>query len=722
MKQRELKFFVNLIIMMNIVSIGYAHSQETQDGQEIQSDLAIERIIVTAQRKEESIQNTPVSISALGADGIERMQIDNAKDLSQVMPNVLIKPVTGGSAGITASIRGGSVSDGANLTSEAEVGIYIDGVYQPRSAASFIESLDLARIEVLRGPQGTLYGRNSSAGALKIISRIPDEMFRLKNEVGIGRWNEIYDKFTVSGPLSDDQKLRGGISGMVRERDGGRQFNVTQDKEVGAEDYKGFQTDLYYEGDTFTARWKNFFTDYISDGTYASAVDPFQLDNPYDELPFTSGEIDKVLSPFESYTIDKQYGTSIHLTQEINDTMKLLSITSWSKLKNDWAVGFSGAVAFSALGIDAEGYTELFERDSVSEQKSFTQELQLQGDAFNNSVSYIAGLYYFRETGQQALNSTIFFTPSYTDFDIVTDSYAAFGQVNINITDKVDIIIGGRYTQDKKFLDATIAESAVNRQDKFTKFTPKFGINYQANDDLFIYTSFTEGFKAGGYNSLASSAEALNSPFDMQVVSAYELGIKSEWLNNRLRINAAGFFNDYTNLQQQTLDNQGAFITENYDAEHKGIELEVSARLTPEMTLWANGVSQDSGYTDSGSGGNIAPGDLLNNKMSNVFNYQYAVGLDYSDDIGPGTLSIGANLNHRDDSYSTADNSVLGHVKPRTLIDAYASYAYENWKVTLSGKNLNNEKYWFTGFGFGLLQARFMADPMTWRLSVSYEL
>jgi len=255
--------------MMNIVSIGYAQNQETKDSQEAQADLTIERIIVTAQRKEQSIQNTPVAISALGPDDIEKMQIDNAKDLSQVMPNVLIKPVKGGSAGITASISGGSVSDGANLTSEAEVGVYIDDVYQPRSAE-----------------------------ALKIISRIPDEMFRLKNEVSIGRWNEIYDKFTASEPLSDDQKLRSGISGLVRERDGGRQYNATQDKEVGVEDYKGFQTDLYYEGDTFTARCKNFFTDYTSDGTYASAVDPFQLDNPYHELSFTSGEIDKVLSPF----------------------------------------------------------------------------------------------------------------------------------------------------------------------------------------------------------------------------------------------------------------------------------------------------------------------------------------------------------------------------------------------------------------------------------------
>ncbi|GAB2679010.1 hypothetical protein [Aliiglaciecola aliphaticivorans] len=108
--------------------------------------------------------------------------------------------------------------------------------------------------------------------------------------------------------------------------------------------------------------------------------------------------------------------------------------------------------------------------------------------------------------------------------------------------------------------------------------------------------------------------------------------------------------------------------------------------------------------------------------MTNVFEFQYAMGLDYTKDIGDGTLMMGTNLNHRDDYYSTADNSEIGHIEPVTLIDAYLAYAYDGWKVTLSGKNLGNEKYAFTGFGFSLLQPRFMADPMTWRLSVSYEL
>ncbi len=685
-------------------------------------NLAIENIVVTAQRTEQNIQSTPVSITAFSAEDIANLQIDNAKDLGQVAPNVLIKPVTGGSAGITPFIRGGSVTDGAIITSEPEVGIYIDDVYQPRTAASFIEALDIERIEVLRGPQGTLYGRNSSAGALKIISRKPSETFTLKNEAGVGTWNEFYDKLSFSGPLSDDGKLRGGFSGMYRDRDGGRQYNATQEKDVGEETFKGFQTDLYYEGDTYSARLKAFYTDYESDGLYASSLDPFQMTGSYQDYPYNSGSIDTVLSPFESSTSDEQMGTSLHLSTDINQSLTLTSVTSWTNLKDDWATGFSGGVPNSVLGIPGDGYLELFARSSESDQKSFTQEFQLSGDAFENYMSYVGGLYYFRESGTQEIYSEIFFGPGQTNFDITTESYAVFGQVNLNVTEKLGVILGGRYTEDNKSLDAVVAGEIVDRKDDFSKFTPKAAIEYQASDDMLLFASYTEGFKAGGYNGLASSAQALNSPFEPQEVSAYELGMKSDWWHNRLRLNIAGFFNEYSNLQTGLVTNDAIFVMENYDAEHKGIEIELSAQLTEELYVWANGVHQSSKYTGtSATGGAASTGSLLGNRMTHVFDSQYAVGFDYSVALGDGTLGFGANANHRGEFYSTLDNAEIGHVNARTLVDAYVSYAYDQWKFSLAGKNLTDEKYWFTGFGFSVVQPRFMADPMTWRLSASYE-
>ncbi|MFV8819339.1 TonB-dependent receptor [Haliea sp. E17] len=685
------------------------------------SNLVIENIVVTAQRKAESIQETPVSISALSAEDVEKLQIDNVKDLSQVMPNVLFKPVTGGSAGIGPYIRGGGTTDGANITSEAEVGIYIDDVFQPRSAASFIEALNVERIEVLRGPQGTLYGRNSSAGALKIITARPAEEFTLRNEVGMGRWEEFYNKLSLSGPLTEDGALRAGFSGMYRDRDGGRQENVTRNEEVGAEEYKGFQADLYYEGERYTARLKGYYSDFDSDGLWASALDPFQMDRPYDDIPFTSGAIDKLLSPYESYTSDTQYGASLHLDFDLGETTSLSSVTSWGELDDDWAVGFSGGVANEALGIPYPGYLELFQRESVSEQDSVTQELQLQGELFDSFVSYVAGLYYFRETGTQEVTSEIFFTPAYTVFDITTDSYAAFGQASMHFSDDLTVTLGGRYTEDEKSIDAIVGGGTVDRSDSWNEFTPKAAVEYRISDDMMVFASYTEGFKAGGYNGLADNPVALGSPFEPQTVEAYEVGLKSEWWDNRLRINLAGFYNEYASLQQQAVTNEGVFITENYDAEHQGIEAEISLLLTPSISLWANGVYQDSEYTDTAASGGVSTGSLVGNRMTNVFDYQFTVGVDYSQDIGPGTLALGANVNTRDDFFSTSDNAPIGHIEPLTMVDAYASYSWDRWKLALSGKNLTDEKYWFTGFGFSVVQPRFMADPMTWRLGLSYQ-
>ena len=714
MKKNRLTLLISASFLGLLPFTSSAQSQEDKD------ELEIENITVTAQRKAQSVQSAPVSITALSARDIERMQIDNAKDLSQVAPNVNIQPVTGGSASIAPYVRGGGVRDTALITSEAEVGIYIDDVYQPRSAASFIEMLDLERIEVLRGPQGTLYGRNSSAGAIKFVSRTPDELFRFKNEAGVGSWNEVYNKLVVSGALTDDGALRGGLSAMYRDRDGGRQYNRTLDKEVGAERFAGAQGDLFYEGSDYDLRFKAYFTDYESDGLQASALDSTQMSAPYRDIPFLSGSIDIVSSPEESSTKDKQYGANLKVSAALSDTTEFVSITAYNNLQDDWAIGYSGGVPPSALGMPGDTPLELFYRDSKSDQDSFTQELQLQGDLMNGQYSYIGGLYYFTESGSQFINSVLFFAPGYTEFNITTDSYAGFGQVTWHASDELDLTLGGRYTKDDKELDAMVSGEAVSRKDDFSRFTPKLGIDYQMADNVLVFASFTGGFKAGGYNGLASTAEALGTVVQMQTMDAYEVGFKSDWMKRRLRFNLSAFFNDYEKLQQGVVTSEGVFIAENYDAEHKGIEAEIQYRVSSNFSIWANGVYQSNEYTKTYASNGESSGALLGNRMSGAFDYQLAAGGDYTIDLGEGVFTLGANMNRRGDYYSTADNAEIGHVPAMTLYDAYMSYELGHWKVKLAGKNLTDEKVWFTGFGFAQVQPRFMADPRTWRLSVSY--
>lgn len=679
-------------------------------------------IVVTATRTEQSLQKVPVAVTAFSGEALTRLQVRSVKDLSQIAPNVSITAVTGGSAGITPYVRGGGTTDGANITSEPEVGFYIDDVYQPRAAASFIEALDIDRIEVLRGPQGTLYGRNSSAGAVKIVTRVPGDTLALKSEVGLGTWGDRYAKGAISGPVSSDDNWRLGFSGLVRDRDGGRQYNETLNKKVGAEKFQGFQGDLYYAGNRVKARLKGFYSNYKSDGLYAVGLDPITTTTDYLAIQPTSGSYRTVSSPTPSFTRDRQYGTSLNVTADLTDTLKLSSVTGWSHLTDDWGIDFSGGVPLSAIGVPSSAYAALYDRQSYSHQTSFSQEVQLRGTALGTFLSYVGGLYFFREAGEQRISSSVFFTPSKLRLGVTTNSYAAFGQVGFHFTPKLTVTVGGRYTEDHKQLDAAVNGTAVKRGDTFKDFLPKADVNYQLLPTVLAYASYSEGFKAGGYNGLADNAQALDSPFAPQKVKAYEIGLKSDLFDHRARINLSAFINDYTNLQQQLVTDAGVFLTQNYNARHKGIEAEISVRPVSILTLWTNGVYNDGRYGSTSSNSNVTVGSYINNYMTNVFKYQATIGADLAIPFGRGKFVLGGNYSYKSDYYTSPDNSLYGHVPSTGLVDGYVGYTLDRVTVRLQGKNLTDDRYWTTGFGFSVVRPRFLADPRTLRLSIAYQL
>jgi len=678
-------------------------------------------ITVTATRTASSVQKVAVAVTAVGAETIAKQGITNVKDLSQIAPNVQIRTVSGGSAGITPFIRGGGVTDGANVTSEPEVGIYIDDVYQPRAAASFIDLIDIERIEVLRGPQGTLYGRNSSAGALKIVSKMPSATPGLKVELGTGSWAERSVKLVGNAPLSADGAWRAGFSGLYRGRDGGQQYNATLGKKVGAEDYVGLKGDLAYVAGGVTARLSGYYSNLDGDGLYPVALSPSYTGSSYTLVQPTSGNYRTVLSPSQSFTKVVQYGASLNVVADLGGSAKLTSISSWSHLRDNWAQDFSGGVAWAALGSSLPGYVALFDRTSGLHDSSVSQEVQVHGDVLAQKVSYVAGVYFFRETGSQLVKSSIFFTPSTTNFGIETISYAAFGQVGVHFTPELTLSVGGRYTRDDKTLDAVIAGTAVKRKDSWGTFLPKVALEYQVTPRVLAYASFSEGFKAGGYNGLASTAVALNSPYDPQKMKAYEIGVKSEFFDRKAKVNISAFFNDYSSLQQQSVTGTGAFVTQNYAADHKGVEVEFSLRPVAGLTLWANGTWNDGKYKAAAN--TIAGvGSYVGNAMTNVFKYQVTGGSDVSIPVAGGDLSIGGNANLRSDYYSTPDNLYIGHV-PQTLIaNGYVGFAKDRWSLRANVKNITNEQVWTTGFAFSVVRPRYASDPRSWHLTFAYKL
>lgn len=671
----------------------------------------LEEVTVTAQRTSERLQDVPLSVSAFSAESMDRLQINSVLDLTRLTPNVKFDNVTGGTTGLKAYIRGGGITDGGTITAESEVGVYIDDVYMARISAAVIDFAEVERIELMRGPQGVLYGRNTSAGAVNIITRGPSQEFKATTQIGYGTWNERRLKGYVSGPVSADGRWRASLNGMVRARDGGRQENVTTGRDVGEEEFYGLQGDLAFVGDSLSARFTLSRTDTDTDGQYA--VNNTVTGSGTDTVitPIT-GSYWKVASPTPSFTQVKQTNAILRLTWDFGDG-RITSISGYSDLDDDWGEDFSGGVAGGLLGIPGNPTVSLFDRTSLNQQHQFSQELQASGSAFDGRLEYLGGLYYFKEKADSEVRDVIFFAPSAIIFSPETTSKAVFGQLTWNFNDQWAAIVGGRYTKDDKRLDAILNGTVLEPvENDYSKFTPKFGLNYKITPSILLYASYSEGFKSGGYNGLASTAVQVRTPFQPQYTDAWEAGMKADLLDNTLRVNVSAFKNEIQNRQQTLTLGDGTFVVENYNADLKGVEAEVTWRATAALSLWTSLAINDGKYTAGGSSAG-ALGSIIDNKLPVFPDYTATVGVDYVLSLGNGELRFGGDYNIRDEYFSTADNVLIGAVEKQKFLSAYIGYDIGKWNFQLAGRNLLDEEGWQTGFGFSVVQPRFAIDPRT---------
>jgi iron complex outermembrane receptor protein len=681
-------------------------------------DDGLQSVTVTARRVKQRLQDVSAAITAFSPQAIEQLQIDSLVDISRVAPNVKFDAMTGGSTSLKPFIRGGGVTDGSMLTSESEVGIYVDDVYRARLSAGLVDFVQLDRIEVMRGPQGVLYGRNSSAGAVNIITRAPTADFSANIEAGVGNFGERRVKGYVSGALSDDKRWRGSLQGMVRGRDTDGQYNVTLKKDVGADKSRGFQGDIAFDDGDLRARLTAFSLHNDGDGQWAV---PTTVDASGKIVPST-GSYRRVASPTPSLSNVTQSGATLRVGKDLG-AVRLTSITGFVKLKDHWREDFSGGVDGALIGLADAGTLALFDRESRTDHHQFSQELQAAGSFGADRYSYVGGLYFFDEKGRQDVDSSIFFVPSSVTFDADTTSLAAFGQLGAKVTDKATLVLGGRYTADDKHIAGTLGGEAFSESSRYKRFTPKIGLDYKAAADVLLYASYSEGFKSGGYNGLASTVSEISTPFLPQLTDAYEAGVKADLLDHRLRVNAALFYNRIRN-RQQTLTvasgpEAGSFVVENYNAKLAGLELELAWKAMAGLSLWANGALNDGKYTSCSTAADAC--SIIDNKLPVFPRFSYTVGVDHEEALGSGRVRTGADYSVRAPYFSTADNVAIGAVERQTLLNAYLAYDVGNWTYQLAGKNLLQEQGWQTGFGFSVVQPRFATPARTFLLSARYE-
>lgn len=562
------------------------------------SDAAPGEIIVTAQKRSQRLQDVPVSISAFTSEQLEGSGIIN---LTQIAPRV--PGFYGGSAGATRPqlyIRGiGSRQFDAG--SEASVGVFVDEVYLGRTAGTLGALRDIERIEVLKGPQGTLYGRNTIGGAINVITKGPTDSFALEAEAGIGNY-DAYNVFAaVSGPLLGDT-VKGRIAGWRTFSEGYMRNPQTGNHAQGIDNYGGrLRLDFEPSADFRISLIGELLRD---DGYSFSGKSEGTIVNPNAVFFARAGAV-PVKTP----------GRYAERTDR--DNLLDRNVETFSG-KLEWDVGLGTLTSITAYrhnrAIDDRDFdnTSLDVIQQVSDERSkqFTQELRFASDpsgplSFGGAVDWIVGGFYYNDRSTRidtfnfGADSVKFALTGARQTDVAatryqTKSLAAFAQATVHITDALDLTLGGRYTEDDKDaissgtttapgIPLVAANFATAQGGKFSSFDPRVTLSYQPTRDLNFYASYNQGFKSGGFQYVPFSAAQANVVFEPESLDAYEVGFKTQLLDRRLTFNGSAYYYDYKDLQVLRVvavpgGGAATLITNAATSEIKGFELELVAR------------------------------------------------------------------------------------------------------------------------------------------------
>ena len=730
-----------------------ALAQDTSASSTAQDQTGLSEIVVTAERRETNLQDTPISITALSGDALEAAGVSVINDIAATVPNLTSTTGPQGSSDANFFVRGVGQFDFI-ITNDPGVGLYVDGIYLGRTVGAMLDSGDIERVEVLRGPQGTLFGRNTLGGAINIVSRQPDPgEFSANSNATYGSRDRIDLAGGVNVPIGDDSALR--VSGFFREQDGFATNVVTGDR-FGATDRFGGKAQFQFGiGDNLQI---NLAADYSLDKSNpapsvlrAIAPAPFfpptaanDLQNPdrfYDVFASNSPE-----------ARNETYGFSGTVTLDLGSAT-LKSITAYRELD-----GFSTA--------DPDGTRfELYDQDVTTTQNQFSQEIQLSGELMDDRLSYLLGGYYFRENAAQVLGlcfapisdpSVAPFTPCNTwtqGNDQETRSTAVFGQARYELVPDFSVTVGGRYTWDKKdivsnqffdFRPQAVGPGAVfgfglpatligeriilpivtdlADEANFKKFTPKIGIEYSPTPDLLLFASYSQGFRAGGFNGRLIAPQTSVPAYEPDTNDTYEAGFKADWLDRRLRVNGTAFYSKYSDIQQTITDPAVQFRVANAgDATLKGFELEITAVPTYGLRF-----DVALGYTDSSfKDVPVEVGPINGNRLPFSPEWTLSLAAEYAFDFAGGELTPRIDYRMQSEVFFTAFNLPLERQDDYGILNGRISWtdAQDRFTVSVYGQNLTETEYYT--FGQDALVAQgvaysYLGRPREFGISLGY--
>ena len=628
---RNYRFFATASVIA--LSLGLSAPTLAADAAGADANTAtLDEIVVTAQKRSENLQDTPISISVLGGKALEDRHIGALVDLGDgAIPSLKVAPFYSRPGALIMNVRGiGVLSDSNQPARDQGVGVYIDGVYMGRPQGLGAALYDIENIEVLKGPQGTLFGRNTEGGAVSIVTKKPSGVFKLSATAGVGNFGAYKSELHLDMPAIANVAFK--LDGVISARDGWVDNPLTMANDFGGYEKRGIHAGLLWEPST------KFSADYGYDNSYdASTTLYLQLLAPgtlktaavatVQSSRATTANVGVPQQP----SIGKTSGHRLTLDWKLTDNLILKSISSTRDLsQGQYDNGSASVTMFSATG----NYTDVkFGRYSLAQfkQDQQSQEFQLIGDA--PTLKYLFGALYYRENVED--NAQAFTTNQFTDaagsaYNILsldyskqridrasrvrTTSTGVFGQVTYNppiLDNALHITAGGRWTKDEKVGQLFIINGALpsvngvsaprNLNASWSRFDPLINVAYDVTSDIMVYGKWSSGYKSGG----ANSRSLFYAPFNPEVVTMFEVGAKTEFFDNRARLNLAAYTGTYKDIQldfsaqyQQIDPVTGALLTtlrtttETTNApgngDLKGVEGDFTFAATDNLTLSAN--------------------------------------------------------------------------------------------------------------------------------------
>lgn len=714
-----------------------------QDAPQGAADDSEGAIIVTARRREETLVSVPIAVSAFSGDKLESQGAIDITDLANLTPNTTLEASRGTNSTLTAFIRGVGQQDPVSGF-EQGVGIYLDDVYLNRPQGAILDIYDVERIEVLRGPQGTLYGRNTIGGAVKYVTKMLPQDFALKIKGSYGTYDQADGIISVSAPIGDMIRVGGAFARLSR---GGFGDNLTTgDENYNKDVWAGRATfEMGGYGQPVLMRITGDYTKDNSSARGGHRLIPGQLSG----APVLGDVFDTRGGLTDPKQYVKSYGLSMNITAELSDAVTLRSISAWRKDDSASPIDFD---ALPAVDVDVPAFY-------FNEQLS--QEFQLLYDS--GPLHGLLGFYYLDAKADTAFDVRLFTTvpglTAFTQADVDTETYAVFGDFTFDISQQLSISAGGRYTWDKRRADilrqnylgggspvfggAGVAFGApstnFNGEREYKKFTPRVSISYKPTPDHNIYASYAQGFKGGGFDprGVGTNAPDLNSngiredseiasflSFRPESVESYEVGYKGNFMNGALYVAVAGFYADYTDVQipgsVACTVNVGTppvptpsfcgVVSNAGKARFKGLEFESNARLAQDFLTGGDRLSLatavgfiDAEYREYITNIGGVPTDVAAfREVQNTPKWTASGTLGYTTPVGDGSLYAGSTVSWRSKTYQFEVPNPYIDQKGFALWDASIVYTApdDRWTVGLHGKNLLDKEYKTSGYTF----------------------